>query len=496
MGGESRTANPRPVHGPATEVLQGELVAPERRVHLLVVDDEPPVLSICKAYVERAGRIAPEGVETVLHSAGSPEEALRVAREIYGTGDRLCFALIDVILPGELDGIGVLTELWELDPALHGTTMTGAGREVEEYIAARIPEQHLARWDYMTKPFEEFELGQRVRRAVSAWFANRRDELRAAQTLELLLRLSRVNDELESKVEERTRALAQRNEEQERKNEELQEALRALAAVQSSMLQQEKLASIGQLAAGVAHELNNPIGYVHSNLGTLRRYSERIVSLIEAYDRRCSGKDEELAALKSGLKVDFILEDLPALIEESLEGTERVRKIVRDLKGFSRPSEHEPKLSDLNEGLRSTLNIVHNEVKYKAKVVTDLGDLPEVRCQIGAINQVFMNMLVNAAQAIEENGEIRVTSRRDGDEVVIEFGDNGCGMPAEIRNRIFDPFFTTKGVGKGTGLGLSISYDIIRKHGGTIEVESEPGEGTTFTLRLPVEGSDELDRDA
>jgi len=168
---------------------------------------------------------------------------------------------------------------------------------------------------------------------------------------------------------------------------------------------------------------------------------------------------------------------------------------VRDLKGFSRPSEHEAKYSDINEGLRSTLNIVNNEIKYKATVVTEFGDLPEVRCQIGAINQVFMNMLVNAAQAIEKSGEIRVSTRLDGSDVVIGVADNGNGISEEVRNRIFDPFFTTKGVGKGTGLGLSISYDIIRKHGGAIDVESEMGKGTTFTIRLPIEGSDELDTD-
>ena len=186
----------------------------------------------------------------------------------------------------------------------------------------------------------------------------------------------------------------------------------------------------------------------------------------------------------------FLLDDLPTLIRESLEGTERVRKIVADLKVFSHPTEKQMVHADLNECLKSTLNIVHNELKYKARVITDFGSVPEVRCRPGEINQVFMNLLVNACHAIERQGEIRVSTRTEEGAVVVSIADTGCGIPEEIRGRIFDPFFTTKPVGKGTGLGLTLSYDIVRKHGGTLTFESEVGKGTTFRIRLPVAGEE------
>jgi two-component system NtrC family sensor kinase len=253
------------------------------------------------------------------------------------------------------------------------------------------------------------------------------------------------------------------------------------------LLQQEKMASIGVLAAGVAHELNNPIGFVHSNLGTLGRYCEKLARVLDAYHRRLPA-DPEIDALREREKLPFLLEDLPVLIRESLEGTERVRKIVADLKVFSHPADKEAHYADLTECLKSTLNIVHNELKYKATVHADLGGIPPVRCRAGEINQVFMNLLVNACHAIDKQGEIRVVTRAEGDAVVITIADTGCGIPEAIRPRIFDPFFTTKPAGQGTGLGLAISYDIIRKHGGTLGFESEVGRGTTFTIRLPVDG--------
>ena len=180
------------------------------------------------------------------------------------------------------------------------------------------------------------------------------------------------------------------------------------------------------------------------------------------------------------------MEDGNELIKESLEGAERVRTIVQNLKSFSRVDESECKSADINECLESTINIVWNELKYKANLVRELGEIPMTRCYPQQINQVFMNLLVNASQAIEKQGEIRVKTWHDATSVYASVSDNGCGIPESVRTRIFEPFFTTKEVGKGTGLGLSITYEIIKKHNGDIYVESEPGNGTTLTIRLPI----------
>jgi len=469
-------------------------LAPEVLTHLIVVDDDEAVRRVCEAYLGEAAELRRESREVEIHAVATGEEAVALAARISEEGGRVSCAIVDVVLPGGMDGVETVLQLWEIDPAMHCTTMTGAGGPIERSIEGRVPDERLDHWDYMAKPFTRFEIVQRTRRALSGWYAHRRDELRSDENLRLMMRLARFNRRLEERVRERTRELAQRSEEQERKNVELQGALRALERAQGQLFHQEKLASIGQLAAGVAHELNNPIGFVHSNLGTLKRYSERIARMVEAYRTRIGEGDAELTALETELKIGFILEDLASLVDESLEGTERVRKIVTDLRGFSRPADQEPRYADINEALRSTLNIVHNEIKYKAQVITEAGEIPQVRCQVGHINQVFMNLLVNAAHAIEESGEIRIVTRAEDPFVVVSIRDTGCGIPPDVLPRIFDPFFTTKEVGRGTGLGLSISYDIVHKHGGTIEVESEVGKGTTFTIRLPVAGSEELDR--
>jgi len=285
----------------------------------------------------------------------------------------------------------------------------------------------------------------------------------------------------------------------EEKIAELEKERDHLKFTQSQLLQQEKMASIGQLAAGIAHEINNPIGYINSNLCTMKKYLAKICQykqqcqkvwseLKEINHPKITEAFESLENLSAELKLPFILEDIGSLVEESLEGVERVRKIVADLKSFSHLDEAELKEADLNQGLQSTINIVWNELKYKANLIKELGEIPLVRCYPQQINQVFMNLLVNAAQAIETQGEIRVKTAPAGDRVLVEISDTGCGIPPENLSRIFEPFFTTKEIGKGTGLGLSMTYDIIRKHNGEIQVESQVGKGTTFRLLLPIDG--------
>ncbi|MDP2769169.1 MAG: ATP-binding protein, partial [Giesbergeria sp.] len=259
-----------------------------------------------------------------------------------------------------------------------------------------------------------------------------------------------------------------------------------LTQAQAQLAQSEKLASIGQLAAGVAHEINNPIGYVHSNIGSLRNYLDDLLALLTAYEKLPSTAD--IDALRKKMDVEFLREDIPSLISESQEGITRVKKIVQDLKDFSRvDSSQEWQTADLHHGIDSTLNIVNNEIKYKADVVKEYGVLPPVECLPSQLNQVFMNLLVNAAHAMDqERGCITIRTGTAGDWAWLEFADDGGGIPQEIQQKIFDPFFTTKAVGKGTGLGLSLTYGIIQKHHGRITVQSQVGKGTVFRIELPI----------
>lgn len=273
--------------------------------------------------------------------------------------------------------------------------------------------------------------------------------------------------------------------------EELEAAYQKLKFSQAQILQQEKMASIGQLAAGVAHEINNPIGFIASNLRTLERHLEKLNcyhGLLEAWinEQSASGAPEDIQQKRRSLKIDFVLEDIQELIHESSDGTERIRKIVQNLGAFSRVDQVDYGEVDLNECLESTLAIAWNEIKYKAKVEKDYSPLPLVSCYPQQLNQVFLNLLINATQAIENNGEIKIRTWQESNRAKIAISDNGAGISEENRNRIFEPFFTTKDVGKGTGLGLSISYEIIQKHGGEISVASSVGEGTTFTITLPT----------
>ncbi|TCW83989.1 histidine kinase [Burkholderia sp. SRS-46] len=322
------------------------------------------------------------------------------------------------------------------------------------------------------------------------------DDLVLRRTAELNHALRRY--ELTTEMLQRTRAHMMREIEErkaaqarlEQEKDEQRRLLHALEETHVQLLQSEKLASIGQLAAGVAHEINNPIGFVSANLNTLRAWVRGLLDVVAAHEAAMSRHDAEtrdaLTAAGREADIDYIRDEIATLIEESIDGTMRVRRIVQDLRDFSRPGSGEWSVVDLHAGLESTLNVVHNELKYKADIVREYGDVPQVECLPSQLNQVFMNLLVNAAQAISGRGVITIRTTSDGDHVTIAISDTGKGMSPDVVRRIFDPFFTTKPVGQGTGLGLSVSHGIVERHRGAIEVASEPGRGSTFSIRLPI----------
>ena len=273
------------------------------------------------------------------------------------------------------------------------------------------------------------------------------------------------------------------------------------STIDEKLVRTEKLASIGQLAAGVAHEINNPVGFITSNLGTLKEYVRFLTSLVDALatfrDAAAKGDPgaqaealDRIAEIERREELAYVLRDIGDLLDESLDGSHRVRDIVNNLQAFARLDEDEGKEADINAGIEATIKVVWNELKYRCTIHKELGPLPSIHCRPGQLNQVFMNLLVNAAQAIEERGDVAIRTEATVDEVIVHIADSGCGIPSEAIPRIFDPFYTTKDVGQGTGLGLWIAHGIVRKHGGTIDVESELGHGTTFTVRLPRDRKD------
>lgn len=268
-----------------------------------------------------------------------------------------------------------------------------------------------------------------------------------------------------------------------------------LNAANNQALQSEKMASIGQLAAGMAHEINNPIGFVSSNLGTLERYIQQTFDLLDLYEQSEGFiSDPEIRARikaeKEKADINYLKEDLRSLMAESKDGIARVKQIVQNLKDFSHVDAYDNwQLSDLHQGIETTLNIVNNVMKDKARVIKSYANLPLVECIPAQLNQVFMNLFMNAAHAIEKQGTVTVRTGQKDDRVWVEIGDTGTGIPPEHIKKIFDPFFTTKPIGKGTGLGLSVSYGIIQEHHGQFEVQSQIGKGTSFRIWLPIKHS-------
>lgn len=273
--------------------------------------------------------------------------------------------------------------------------------------------------------------------------------------------------------------LAQKNELLEiSRRRQLEKVHKELTETQAKLVQSEKMAALGTLVAGIAHEINTPIGAVHSMHDTLMRSLEKLKNRLKAEFSKDKDKDGDIQSLLQ------TIDDANKVINS---GTVRVTNIVRRLKSFARPDEADMDTVNIHEGLEDTLTIIHHEIKHKVKVIKKFGDIPPVPCYPGQLNQVFLNLLMNAAQAIKEKGQITITTYKEYDKAHIEIEDNGIGIPQEIIHRVFDPGFTTKGVGVGTGLGLSICCQIIQNHKGEIKVESEVGKGTVFTVILPMD---------
>jgi len=308
------------------------------------------------------------------------------------------------------------------------------------------------------------------------------------------LALEEANRQLEGQVVLRTQELTSAHQELSRRHGDLQIAYRDLARTQEQLIQSEKMASLGLLVAGVAHELNNPISYVSNNLEFIEEYTERLAGIIEAYGNpgpATGGGRRGGDQRRDTDRFDATRETLQELIASCKEGADRVKKIVLDLRAFSRTDDIGQVPADLHAGLESTLNLLGKQYQDRIRAHRDYGELPEVECYPGQINQVFMNLLQNAVQAIPAAGDLWITTRSEGDWVTVSILDNGGGIPQENLSKVFDPFFTTKPVGAGTGLGLSISYGIIKKHGGRIRAHSRLNEGTEFVVELPVRAKGE-----
>jgi len=418
--------------------------AHDRRI--LIVDDEESVRGLFAEYLSRNYSCA---------QAADAQEALELlAREPFA------LVLTDIQMPG-LGGIELLRKIAELYADTAVIIVSGIDRIQRVIDAIRVGAS-----DYIVKPCELDVLALRVERALE-----RRTLLRNA-------------GKYKQDLELRNAELARRKAELER--------------LQAQITQAEKMASLGQMAAGIAHELNNPAGFIYSNIDLLKNYVARLERYLSAVDQTTFPPEAatRLNELREQIDYDNIVADLSSILTDCYIGAERIRDVVQNLRLFSRLDEADFKRVDLNEGIESTLRLL--SLYYRDGRITllpDFGDLPQVNCYAALLNQVWMNLLMNAAQAIgEADGEVRISTRSEGDHVVATFSDNGGGIAPDNLKRVFDPFFTTKPVGEGTGLGLSISHSIIQRHGGKIEVKSVFGKGTTFTISIPVDPKPLIDR--
>jgi signal transduction histidine kinase len=390
-------------------------------MRVLIADDEPVSRRLLQSYLQKWGY--------EVAAAADGAEAWR----LFEAGP-VPVVITDWMMP-EVDGLALIRRIRaaRLPGYVYAILLTARSQK-EDLVEG----MEAGADDFLTKPFDRDELRVRLRAA------------------ERIIRLERD--------------LADQN--------------RALREAQSALVQSEKLAGLGRLAAGVAHEINNPIAYVTNNLTVVRRDMEAALGVLDAYR---AGDAAAAARLEKEADLGYFRENFGRTLDKTLEGLQRVRDIVRNLRDFARLDEAEFKDTDLNAALESTLEIVRFQSKQAGvKLETAFAPLPPVACHPGKVNQVFLNLLVNAVQACGPGGTVTVATGPAPGGVAVEVRDTGCGIAPEHRSRLFEPFFTTKPVGQGTGLGLSVSFGIVRDHGGTIEVDSEVGRGTTFRVRLPL----------
>jgi len=419
----------------ATCLLELQPNEDDRRI--LIVDDEDAVLQMFADYLS-------ERYECT--TASSSDEALNhLAVKNYA------LVISDLTMPGR-NGIELLREIVARYPDTAVIMVSGVDRPQRVRDALR-----LGAYDYLIKPCEMESLAISVERAIE-----RRELARTAK---------RYKADLE------------------RRNTELAGRTAELQRLQAQIVHSEKMASLGQLAAGVAHELNNPAGFIYGNMDILKDYVSGLTRVLTAYEGvpLPNAFAERVTKLKTEIDYDGMMAELDSIITDCQDGAERIRDVVQNLRLFSRLDEAEVKRIDLHDGIDSTVRLLSRYYSSgHVDLIREYGSLPPVNCYAGQLNQVWMNLLINAAQAVGAGGEVKVSTSYEGDMVEVVVSDTGCGVPAEHLSKIFDPFFTTKPVGEGTGLGLSISYGIIERHQGTITAKSQLGVGTSFTVRIPV----------
>ncbi len=388
-------------------------------------------------------------------------KGVEAVQKALDCGKPFAVAFIDMKMPG-IDGAETSKRIWQLDPGIKILIVTAYSEYTPEDIINVTKREDLF---YLRKPFNHEEILQFARALSNEW------------------NLEKKRDRLEKKLKDA--------------NESLEEKVKQQAAM---IVQSEKMATIGLLAAGVAHEINNPITFIKANLSALKKYLKKISALNQLYEAMAGTGSDDIRAMNDKIdrfkeehKTEFIMEDLGSLVNETISGIERIKNIVLDLKTFSRKDESDYTLVDINETINATLKIVENELKQSATITKDLDTLPPIKCYPQKISQVLLNLLINAGHAIETKGTIHISTavvtngRRKTDQFIqIKITDTGQGIPEEQLPRLFDPFFTTKPVGTGTGLGLSVAYEIINAHEGRIHADSTVGEGTCFTILLPV----------
>jgi len=431
-------------------------------MNILVVDDERFNLVMAKDIIE------PNVADSTTILCSKPEQVMKLLEQ-----NNIDIILLDIIMP-EINGIEILKEIRSKDTYKDIQILMFTG--VTDKESFRICFE-LGANDFISKPIDITEFVARLQAAVKT----------RNNTLMLKSMFSKLAEQYN----------------------QLEEMTHKLQETQFHLVHQEKLASLGEIAAGVAHEINNPIGFIGSNLETLEKYLAKIRVLILAYQDfsklaadESSSNNELLAArqqlekFEQQINIAFLLDDFEPIMQESKEGVDRIAKIVQGLRNFARTgTEDERNINDLNMVIEEALLITRNELKYHTVVEKNLAPSAEIICNRVQISQVLVNILINAAQAIKSQerdsmGKIIVETSQEGEDILCRISDDGPGIKAENIGRIFDPFFTTKDVGNGTGLGLSIAYGIIKKHCGEFSVESQPGKGATFIIKLPIHSED------